>query len=113
MQNLGELLIEAGLDIENVPRKKKRNGRKYRSSRDRQRVRFVLEIDPICRYCLIAESTTVDHVIPVSRGGTNILTNMVGCCEPCNQLKANMTPEEAGMVLYLPDRILALLNEGK
>lgn len=44
---------------------------------------------------------TIDHVIPVSRGGKRgEFTNAVCCCRYCNEtLKRNSTPEEAGMEL--------------
>ncbi len=47
----------------------------------------------ICHYCWIplanAESpgtgmATIDHKIPLSRGGSNRLENLVLCCEKCN-----------------------------
>jgi 5-methylcytosine-specific restriction endonuclease McrA len=38
---------------------------------------------------------SVDHVIPRSRGDTNALANLVGCCMNCNQRKADTMP--AGM----------------
>ena len=31
---------------------------------------------------------TFDHLIPKSRGGTNDLSNLIGCCQRCNRLKA-------------------------
>lgn len=51
-----------------------------------------------CRYCG-KTATTVDHVLPRSRGGSNHPGNVVACCEPCNRYKADRTPEECGMTL--------------
>lgn len=34
---------------------------------------------------------TVDHKVPVSRGGTNDLVNLQPCCWICNQLKGSLT----------------------
>ena len=51
----------------------------------------------LCRYCgcaLTAENGTVDHVVPVSRGGKNTMSNMVAACFGCNNDKADRTPEE-------------------
>lgn len=42
---------------------------------------------------------TVDHIIPVSRGGSDLYANLVAACRPCNTRKADMTVEEAGMTL--------------
>ncbi len=66
-----------------------------------------------CAYCG-ARATTVDHVLPSSRGGEWAWLNAVAACEPCNFRKADRTPAEARMVLhvvpYVPTRAqLALL----
>jgi HNH endonuclease len=63
-----------------------------------------------CAYCgsvfLNAEKTGElerEHVLPVSRGGSDCWTNVVSACRPCNQRKAAQTPEEAKMpLLYVP-----------
>ena len=43
------------------------------------------------------ESLTRDHLIPLSRGGLNVWTNVVTACSPCNTRKANRLPSEIGM----------------
>jgi len=65
--------------------------------------------DFICAYCgkrLTMASGTKDHVLPVSRGGADVLDNVVACCGPCNGFKDNRTPEEAGMKLLYQPRAL-------
>jgi len=55
-----------------------------------------------CQYCgkrFRSEELNIDHVKPVSRGGKTTWTNTVLSCVPCNDKKANRTPEEAGMRL--------------
>lgn len=42
---------------------------------------------------------TVDHLIPVSRGGKNTWGNTACSCYWCNHRKADRRPEEAGMNL--------------
>lgn len=37
---------------------------------------------------------TIDHVIPVTRGGLSEAANLVFSCWPCNLMKGNMLPEE-------------------
>lgn len=60
-----------------------------------------------CGYCG-SHAVTVDHIVPVSRGGQNTWTNTVAACHPCNTRKSNQTPNEAGMPLrtkpYAPSR---------
>jgi 5-methylcytosine-specific restriction endonuclease McrA len=51
-----------------------------------------------CGYCHGA-ATTIDHVVPRSRGGKNSWTNTVAACGGCNQRKGDRTPAEAGMRL--------------
>ena len=41
-----------------------------------------------CAYCNEALVTTVDHVVPLIRGGTNYEGNLAPCCRPCNSSKA-------------------------
>ena len=57
-----------------------------------------------CQYCGRSqadlkprESLTRDHLIPLSRGGTNDWKNVVTACSPCNARKGNRLPEEIGM----------------
>lgn len=63
-----------------------------------------------CAYCgrrLTMATGTKDHVFPVSRGGKDELMNVVSSCGPCNNLKDNKTPEEAGMKLAFQPRLLS------
>jgi len=46
------------------------------------------------------ESLTRDHLVPLSRGGTNIWTNVVTACSPCNLLKGNRLLRENGLNLH-------------
>jgi len=57
-----------------------------------------------CQYCgrranelKPRESLTRDHLIPMSRGGTNEWSNVVTACSACNTRKANRMPSEIGM----------------
>jgi 5-methylcytosine-specific restriction endonuclease McrA len=43
------------------------------------------------------ECLTRDHLIPLSRGGTNAWTNVLTACSTCNTRKGNLLPEEVGM----------------
>jgi 5-methylcytosine-specific restriction endonuclease McrA len=63
-----------------------------------------------CQYCgkgqlelRPREALTRDHVVPLSRGGTNDWGNVVTSCSPCNTRKGNRLPEEIGMhPLHVP-----------
>ena len=53
-----------------------------------------------CAYCG-GPASTIDHVIPRSRGGHNTWLNTVAACGGCNQRKDDRTPAEAGMRLRI------------
>lgn len=51
----------------------------------------------LCPYCnapLDALSMTLDHGLPLARGGDNKFSNLVPCCEDCNKLKHKLTGDE-------------------
>ena len=55
-----------------------------------------------CAYCgceLSSDTITVDHRIPLSRGGTNYIGNLVPACKSCNSKKHTKTSEEYLMQL--------------
>jgi hypothetical protein len=53
-----------------------------------------------CQYCGNKKQLTIDHVIPLSRGGKHTWNNVVIACSTCNSRKGNKTPEEAQMILF-------------
>jgi hypothetical protein len=46
-----------------------------------------------CAYCG-GLPTQVDHIVPLSRGGTDDRSNLVPACKGCNMEKLDFTPEE-------------------
>lgn len=50
-----------------------------------------------CHYCkrdLIGFTATRDHYVPLYRGGTDYITNIVPCCRKCNSRKGQLTGDE-------------------
>lgn len=50
-----------------------------------------------CAYCgrrRQFKHMTVDHIIPLSKGGTDDVDNLQCTCKMCNRLKDNMLPHE-------------------
>lgn len=53
--------------------------------------------DGVCHYCnekFDAEFITMDHVVPLSRGGKSTKGNIVPACKDCNTKKKHATPVE-------------------
>jgi 5-methylcytosine-specific restriction endonuclease McrA len=46
-----------------------------------------------CAYCGDA-ATERDHIVPLARGGTHTLDNLVPACGPCNRVKHDQLPGE-------------------
>jgi 5-methylcytosine-specific restriction endonuclease McrA len=42
-----------------------------------------------CIYCGSELGLTMDHIVPVCRGGTNRQSNLVTACEACNNLRGS------------------------
>ena len=60
-----------------------------------------------CAYCQTRNiPLQVEHIFPMSRGGTNRVSNLTLACEECNQKKSDLTaaefghPEVQGMLSY-------------
>lgn len=83
-------VFQAATEIPDINKKEKRHG-----TYKRQKLRM-LKFMKECRWCkapLDEKTATVDHVIPLSRGGLNNSNNLVLACEPCNRRRGNTMPE--------------------
>ncbi len=68
-----------------------------------------------CQYCGAdlsknARLLSIDHIIPLTRGGTHHKTNLATACKSCNLKKKNKTPEEMGMKLIPESRVIPEVN---
>jgi len=80
------------LTYDRVPRTQVRLNRRNLFARDANR----------CQYCgrkFKSSELSIDHVLPRSRGGHTVWTNVVCACLTCNVRKGGRTPKEAGMRL--------------
>ena len=73
---------------------------------------------PPYQYRCTEDDRTVDHIVPVSRGGKNTFENVVCACRYCNEIiKKNKTPAEAGMKLLrmptLPRKVIGEMVQRK
>ena len=76
-----------------VLKKERARARKIRASQWWKRKRST----GICHYCkehFSPAQLTMDHIIPVGRGGKSEKFNLVPCCKECNTKKSNLLPYE-------------------
>ena len=51
----------------------------------------------VCHYCakkFPPDQLTMDHIVPVARGGRSVKGNVVPACAACNKSKGVLTPAE-------------------
>ena len=48
----------------------------------------------ICGRVIPPDCFTIDHIIPISKGGTYDYDNLQCCCKKCNQLKDDALPDD-------------------
>ena len=65
-----------------------------------------------CAYCGSADRIEADHRIPLHRGGSNAIENILPACRHCNRRKHRRTEEEFRALLQA-ERALALLRESQ
>ncbi|KAL1213801.1 hypothetical protein V5N11_009979 [Cardamine amara subsp. amara] len=91
----GSFCIPAVLRVPHLLQVVKR--RRVKNSLSRKNI--LLRDDYTCQYCSSRENLTIDHVIPISRGGEWTWQNLVAACSRCNSRKGQKTVEEAHMKL--------------
>ncbi|MBM4019602.1 MAG: HNH endonuclease, partial [Planctomycetes bacterium] len=83
------------LSYDRLPKTRVRLNRRNLFARDASR----------CQYCgrkFKTSELSIDHVVPRSRGGHTVWTNVVCACMRCNVRKGGRTPAEAGLTLVRP-----------
>ena len=65
-----------------------------------------------CAYCGSTKRIEADHRTPLCRGGSNLITNILPACRPCNRRKHRRNEEEFRALLQA-ERAVALLRESQ
>lgn len=82
---------ELGDYVESVP------ARMHSKAWAKIRVQIIERDGPLCAYCgETAIPIHIDHIYPLSRGGSNDLENLTVACAQCNIEKSDHTLEELG-----------------
>ena len=82
--------------------------------REREKARLLRRTDwwralvakGVCHYChrnVGAANLTLDHVVPVARGGRSTRGNCVPCCRDCNAKKGAQTTAEQILDQLFPE----------
>ncbi|MBF0235663.1 MAG: HNH endonuclease [Desulfamplus sp.] len=78
---------------EDIQKHEKQKARELRNSQWWKRRRS----QGICHYCgggFPPKELTMDHLVPIARGGRSVKNNVVPCCKDCNTKKRHMLPIE-------------------
>ncbi len=75
---------------------------------------------PYCGVALTISNFSLDHMEPTSRGGDHCLTNLIVCCDRCNQTKGPLTTQEFQALLdflrasnfFVAKNVLARMRAG-
>ncbi len=70
---------------------------KAKKLRDSTWWKNLIHTKPSCYYCqrpMQSFEVTMDHIVPLSRGGKSSKGNIVACCKECNSEKKYMTAGE-------------------
>lgn len=54
-----------------------------------EQIKYLYSRFSSCAYCGKNKPNTIDHVIPLSKGGTNNIDNLIPVCVNCNSKKGN------------------------
>lgn len=76
--------------------------RRRRRASGTKRLRIYVRDGFTCQYCgrrVSANDLTLDHITPRAQAGASPPENLVTACVPCNNRKADRTPEQARMPL--------------
>lgn len=98
----------------NSKMRKLREDNAYSSHTTKQWMAVIVAQDGLCFYChsfIFGEDGgfrgNKDHAIPLSRGGSNHIMNIVAACAPCNRDKGSQTFEE---FMYSEKRIARMIS---
>jgi 5-methylcytosine-specific restriction protein A len=54
----------------------------------------ILTSEPLCRACGLELATDLDHITPVTQGGTDDPSNLQPLCRPCHDLKTQREAQQ-------------------
>jgi 5-methylcytosine-specific restriction endonuclease McrA len=68
-------------------------------------MKILKDFDNRCAYCRRSGQMTIDHVVPLSRGGRHSISNLVPACRSCNKQKGSLTISEWRLAPHLKSKV--------
>jgi len=67
----------------------KRRLRMYANNYCRDMRKILIKENTMCNFCFTVDNLTIDHIIPISKGGENEMENLQVLCKKCNRAKSD------------------------
>lgn len=82
-----------------------------------EKLEVLLKSRSRCAHCgkpvHIGSNFSIEHVIPLSKGGTNELSNLVALCKECNKEKSDLVVDPKVYYPYLDSQIMSVLQQAQ
>ncbi len=75
------------------------------SHTDAEWIAVVKVFNYCCAYCGVVKKLTRDHNVPLTRGGSNYISNIVPACGSCNSKKGTLTGDEYFKRLFTESKL--------
>lgn len=101
-----DLLIDAGFLLPHEPEQAKGKREEWASRYISEGLRAeVLDRDGhACKWCAAGDNLEIDHIVPISKGGTGAKENLQVLCRACNRSKRAKSVEQLATQMRSPER---------
>lgn len=104
-----QFLTDSSTDrVQKYREKRRANGLPILGDYSKFKAALVERDGEMCVYCEATGKLVVDHMVPITLGGTDAEDNLALACKPCNSGKAGRTPELANMTIRVTTAARAL-----
>ena len=86
-ERVAYVVYEQGQNVGRVRTEAERRQARFAKKSRTYFARLVLRDGPHCKACGTTDNLTVDHIIPMSRGGSDDIDNLQLLCRRCNSRK--------------------------
>lgn len=80
-----------------------------------EKVEIANKSNNLCAHCgkpiKVGVNFSLEHIIPISKGGTNKFVNLLGLCEECNKVKGDLIVDPVEYYRYVDYKYLNSINK--